>query len=88
VIVATLVLVAMAERLSYLDTTGVPQGRYLFVAIVPIGLLFALAVRAFLPARWLGTRLPVAVALAALIVLDLVVLRYPLIHTYVTRRLG
>jgi 4-amino-4-deoxy-L-arabinose transferase-like glycosyltransferase len=87
-IVATLVLVAIAERLSYLDASGVPQGRYLFVAIVPIGVLFALAARAFFPSRWFGTRLPAAVTVAALVVLDLVVLRYPLIHTYVTRRLG
>jgi 4-amino-4-deoxy-L-arabinose transferase-like glycosyltransferase len=87
-IVATLVLVAVVERLSYLDMTGNPQGRYLFVAIVPIGVLFALGARAFLPVRWFGTRLPIAVTFAALVVLDLVVLRYPLIHTYVTRGFG
>ncbi|MHB1417482.1 MAG: phospholipid carrier-dependent glycosyltransferase, partial [Chloroflexota bacterium] len=49
---ASLVVLALAERLAYLDPHELPQGRYLFVALVPLAIIHALGWRQFLPERW------------------------------------
>ncbi|MHB1132134.1 MAG: glycosyltransferase family 39 protein [Chloroflexota bacterium] len=73
VAVVGMVALALAERLPYLSPHELPQGRYLFVVLVPIALVHAVGAGALLPrrpsTRWLAARL---VALG-LVLLDLVV---------------
>jgi hypothetical protein len=68
--VLTLTVLAFAITLSYFSGTEVPQGRHIFGVLVPIAVLFAIGIRAWLPARWLGTRTPATVVVALLVLLD------------------
>ena len=62
---------AEGERLAYMVVGQIPQGRYLFVVIVPIALVLALGARTLLPARLLGTWLPLLGVVLVLLLLDI-----------------
>lgn len=49
------IVLAVLERLAFLDPGQVPQGRYLFVAVTPIAVGLAVGARFLLPRRWVGT---------------------------------
>jgi 4-amino-4-deoxy-L-arabinose transferase-like glycosyltransferase len=61
---------AEAERLSYFSAGEIPQGRYLYLVVTEVAVLLALGLRTLLPRKLLGTRLPSALCLAALVALD------------------
>lgn len=69
----TMVALAEGERLPFLSAGEIPQGRYLFVAVTPIAVLFALGLRTFLVRRIFGTRIPALLCILALVMLDAVV---------------
>lgn len=83
-VVATLTVLSVLERMTYLDLRGVPQGRYLFAGVAAIGVMFGLGLRAYLPRR-LGSWLPAALVISMLVVMDLGVLRNTIWPAYVTR---
>jgi len=74
--IVVMVVLAEGERLAYLTAAQIPQGRYLFVVIGPIALAMALGARTLLPARPLGTWLPLAIVGLGLLILD--------VHIYVS----
>jgi Predicted membrane protein (DUF2142) len=74
--IVVMVVLAEGERLAYLTAAQIPQGRYLFVVIGPIALTLALGARTLLPARPLGTWLPLAIVGLWLLALD--------VHVYVS----
>jgi hypothetical protein len=72
-----MVVLAEGERLAYLSPTAIPQGRYLFDVVAPIGIVYAQGARALLPRRVLGTWRPSLLAALVLLTLDVVAyLRY------------
>jgi hypothetical protein len=71
--IVVMLVLTEGERLAYFTAAQIPQGRYLFVVIGPIALALALGVRTLLPARWLGTWLPLLGVLGALVLLDVYV---------------
>jgi 4-amino-4-deoxy-L-arabinose transferase-like glycosyltransferase len=82
---AGMIALAVAERLQLLSTTEVPQGRYLFVVVTPIAVVYALGARFFLPWRYLGTLVPSAICVLGMVALDLVVYATYLLPFYVWR---
>ncbi len=46
-----MVALALAERIPYLSTHELPQGRYLFTALAPLAVVHAVGARALLPLR-------------------------------------
>jgi hypothetical protein len=70
VMIVTLTVLAFAIAVSYFSLSELPQGRHIFGVLVPISILFALGMRAWLPARYLGTRVPAMASVLLLVLLD------------------
>ena len=70
--IVTLTVLAFAIAVSYFSLSELPQGRHIFGVLVPISVLVALGMRAWLPARYLGTRVPAMVSVLLLVLLDCV----------------
>jgi hypothetical protein len=83
--VVSMIVLAVAERLAYFSPSEVPQGRYLFVTVAPIAVLYALGLRALLPSRLLGAWRVAPLVILALVALDLVAYTQSIRPYYFTR---
>lgn len=61
---------ALAERLPYLSPRELPQGRYLFAALVPFAVLHAAGWQALLPPRFQASAVPVLLLALAFLCLN------------------
>ena len=85
VMIASMVVLAVGERLAYFSARDVPQGRYLFVTITPLALTLLVGLRAYLPQRLVGTRWPSVIASGLLVAFAVVVYTAYILPAYAWR---
>jgi hypothetical protein len=69
-LIISALIAGVAERLAYYSFGQVPQGRYLFVVLGAIAPLYAVGLRAWLPARLTSITVPSIVLIGSLLALD------------------
>jgi hypothetical protein len=84
-IIASTLVAAVAEALSYFTAAQVPQGRYLFGAVVPVALVYVIGTRFWLSRSRFGVLAPTLVIVLLLILLDVVAYRDYFAPYYVGR---
>ncbi len=83
--IASVAMLAMLERLGYYDPRTIPQGRYLFVVMTPIAILYGLGASTLLPPAWRAKPTAIVLTILTLIALDVFVYVHHIMPAFVTR---